>query len=157
MTIMPHERTPIAQENRQASPIVHSFEQGQAEHDTLYDLVIEPVVRSCRDELRRLDRLQTPSAITRQIEDGIRTSDYCIAVLDGFRPNVLYEMGYAHALSKPLIVILRKGELDQQEVPFDISTLNRIEYVRPDGEMFDRLKRAVLQVVRRGATSAVMT
>jgi hypothetical protein len=29
MTFMPHERKPIAQENRQASPIVHSFEQGQ--------------------------------------------------------------------------------------------------------------------------------
>ena len=120
------------------------------EHDTLYDLVIEPAVRDSRDEIRRLDRLQAPGVVTRQIEEGIRTSDYCIAVLDGMRPNVLYEMGYAQALGRPLILVLRQGQI-ANDVPFDIATLQRIEYVRPDAGTLSRLKNAIRQVVPRSA------
>src|SRR6185436_14320565 len=97
-----------------------------------------PAVRDSRDEIRRLDRLQAPGAVTRQIEEGIRTSDYCIAVLDGMRPNVLYEMGFAQALRRPLILVLRQGQI-ASEVPFDIATLQRIEYVRPDAGTLNRL------------------
>jgi hypothetical protein len=67
------------------------------------------------------------------------------------RPNVLYEMGYAHALRKPLILILRKGEIATEDIPFDISVLQRIEYVRPDAGTLDRLRNAVRQVVKRAS------
>lgn len=119
------------------------------EHDTLYDLVVEPAVSVWRDEIRRLDRKQTPGSVVKQIEDGIRTADYCIVVLDGLRPNVLYEMGYAQALGKPLILIMQQDALNKETVPFDISTLQRIEYQRPDSTTLNRLREAIGRVVRR--------
>ena len=120
-----------------------------SEHDTLYDLVIEPAVTAVRDEICRLDRMQAPGGVTGHIEQGIRTSDYCVVVLDEMRPNVMFEMGYAYALGKPLILLLRKGQVQESEIPFDISTLQRIEYLRPDAGTLRRLKEAVRLAVRR--------
>lgn len=121
--------------------------------DTLYDLVIEPAVSSLGAEILRLDRLHQPGTVTQQIEEGIRTADYCIVVLDGLRPNVLYEMGMATALEKPLVVVMQKGALGAEtHVPFDISTLKRIEYDRPDKGTLERLRSAV-QHLQRPATA----
>jgi hypothetical protein len=122
-----------------------------AELDTLYDLVIEPAVTGLGDVIQRLDRLHRPGAITQQIEDGIRSADYCVVVLDGMRPNVLYEMGFAHALRKPLVLVMRKGEVSEAtEVPFDISAFQRIDYVRPDRNMLETLATALRHVSQRG-------
>lgn len=116
--------------------------------DTLYDLVIEPSVNSLGDTVMRLDRIGRPGAVIQQIEDGIRSADYCIVVLDGMRPNVLYEMGMAQALGKPLAIIMQKGALgDEAHVPFDISTLQRIEYERPDKDTLIRLRQALQHLV----------
>ncbi len=118
--------------------------------DTLYDLVIEPSVNALGDTVMRLDRMHRPGAIIQQIEEGIRSADYCIVVLDGLRPNVLYEMGMAQALKKPLAIIMQQGALgDEAHVPFDISTLQRIEYERPDKDTLRRL-RAALQHLTSG-------
>lgn len=115
-----------------------------SEFDTLYDLVIEPAVSVRGDTIHRLDRLNRPGNINLQIESGIKAADYCVVVLDGFRPNVLYEMGYAHALGKPLILILRTGELQKaDDVPFDISAFQRIEYLRPDRSTLGKLRAAL--------------
>ncbi len=120
------------------------------EFDTLYDLIIAPAVTANGDEIRRLDRLNTPGSLIPQILDGITTADYCVVVLDGFRPNVLYEMGYAQALGKPLILIMHAGTItDASDVPFDISTLQRIEYERPDQGTLNRLTAAVHNVIPR--------
>ena len=118
-------------------------------YDTLYDLVIEPALHSMGCEIFRLDRLHRPGTVIQQIEEGIRAADFCIVVLDGFRPNVLYEMGYAQALLKPLVLVLQKGELENHgDVPFDISTLQRIDYERPDRTTLSRLKLALGHLAR---------
>lgn len=118
-------------------------------YDTLYDLVIEPALASMGCEIVRLDRLHRPGTVIQQIEEGIRTADFCIVVLDGFRPNVLYEMGYAQALGKPLVLVLQNGQLESpDDVPFDISTLQRIDYERPDRNTLARLKLALAHVAR---------
>ena len=119
------------------------------EHDTLYEFVIEPAVKASRDEINRLDRRQMAGDVNKQIKEGIESSDYCIVVLDQWRPNVMFELGYAHAHDKPLILLLRQGQAQNQEVPFDISGMKRIEYVRPGKDTLEQLKEAVRQVVRR--------
>ena len=52
-------------------------------------------------------------------------ADYIIADLTGFRPNVFYELGIAHALNKRTIQISQR--LDEG-IPFDIKSQNVISY-----------------------------
>ena len=42
----------------------------------------------------------------------------------GSRPNVFYELGYAHALGKPTILLAERG----RELPFDIRGYRCIFY-----------------------------
>ena len=114
------------------------------EFDTLFDLVIEPAVTGRGDEIYRLDRMHRPGGVIDQIEGGIRSADYCIVVLDGMRPNVLYEMGFAHALGKPLVLMMQHEEVGKDyNIPFDISTFQRIGYDRPDRATLATLKTAL--------------
>lgn len=47
----------------------------------------------------------TPERISFQIINAIGKSDVIVADLAGHNPNVLYELGYAHAAEKPTILL----------------------------------------------------
>lgn len=115
--------------------------------ETLYDLVIERAVAAVGDSAVRLDRTAIPGDTTHQIHDGIKVCDYVIAVLDGFRPNVLYELGLAHAYGKPTILLNRKDAINSAVVaPFDVSTHQRLEYSGLAASLVDRLKHTILSL-----------
>jgi nucleoside 2-deoxyribosyltransferase len=48
---------------------------------------------------------------------AIQKADLIIADITGSDPNVMYEVGFAHALKKPVLLIVRSGA---KEVPFDL-------------------------------------
>lgn len=58
-----------------------------------------------------------------------------IANLDGRNPNVFYELGIAHALDKPTILVAPKPD----DVPFDIRT-RRLVFFESLDELRDRLR-----------------
>ena len=64
-------------------------------------------------------------------------------MLDGLRPNVLYELGLAHGSNKPAFLLSRTGSLDETKIPFDISVYQRLEYDVLEAQMIDRLKNAL--------------
>lgn len=57
-----------------------------------------------------------PGSIIGQIWQRIRSSDVVVADLTSHNPNVMYELGVAHALGKPSIIIMQRGH----ERPFDL-------------------------------------
>lgn len=67
---------------------------------------------------------------------AIHACDCAVAVLTGFNPNVLYEVGLAHALGKEMILLceLAPGSPHLPELPFDLRTQYVIGYRadRPD-------------------------
>jgi nucleoside 2-deoxyribosyltransferase len=113
----------------------------------LYDSIIDPVITLQGDAPVRVDRVGSPGNVTAQIEDGLRTCDYAIAVLDHLRPNVLYELGGAHAHRKPVILLNQRGALGTEGVPFDIQVQQRLEYTNLDGDLAD-LQARLSQMVR---------
>jgi predicted Rossmann-fold nucleotide-binding protein len=115
----------------------------------LYDFVIEPVVKAIGDKPVRLDRTGFHGDASRHIHDGIRASDYVVAVLDGLRPNVLYELGFAHGSNKPAFILSHTGSLDETRIPFDISVYQRLKYDVLDAQIIDRLKDALLTLPMR--------
>jgi len=111
------------------------------DYDSLYDFVIAPALRAIGDQAIRLDRVGMPGNITTQIEEGIKNCDYAIAVLDQLRPNVLYELGLAHGRHKTTILMNLKGALGGDGMlPFDVSTLQRLEYAKVDAGLQTRLQ-----------------
>jgi hypothetical protein len=58
------------------------------------------------------------------IINGLLDSDVVIAEVSPANPNVFYELGYAHALDKPTVLLARRGG----ELPFDISGYRVIFY-----------------------------
>jgi hypothetical protein len=113
----------------------------------LYDFVIEPVIRKAGDHPIRLDRAAVPGDVGGQIIDGIRQCDYVIAVLDGLRPNVLYELGLAHGRGKPTVLLNRAGSLgDVEKIPFDLSMHQRLEYEAVDAGLVQRLERTLAEL-----------
>lgn len=76
----------------------------------------------------RADKKRDIGLITTSIVIDILCSDLIIVDISGFNPNVMYEMGLAHTLNKPTILLSQ--ELGRNErLPFDISHMVTIPYI----------------------------
>jgi nucleoside 2-deoxyribosyltransferase len=94
------------------------------ELDDVYHLGIREVVSSSGGSCERADELSYVGGIMEKIYDSIRRADVIIAEVTQPNPNVYYEIGFAHALGKPVVIITR----DIKSSPFDLSGYNHIVY-----------------------------
>ena len=90
---------------------------------------IRRAVDSAKDGLARtvrLDEVKAAGSITDDLVHELNESSICIADLTGCNPNVMWEVGYAMALRKPVIFISQ----DVNSLPFDLRIMRTIEYDR---------------------------
>lgn len=71
--------------------------------------------------------------ILEKIADFIRQADVIVADCSGRNPNVFYELGIAHALQKPVLLIT-SDEIDQ--APADIRAFEFISYAKLSPDAF---------------------
>jgi hypothetical protein len=92
----------------------------------------------------RADEIEHQDRITNVILNEIRDCDILIADLSHERPNVYYEIGYAHALNKKPILYRKQGT----QLHFDLSVHNVPEY-KNITELRDLLRRRLEAILGR--------
>jgi hypothetical protein len=97
------------------------------EMDKVYRNAIIPSLQENGIAAKRADMLPIGGHIQEQIKATIETAHLIIAEVSDNSPNVIFEVGYAMALKKP-ILLLRNPLITQLNVPFDIMSYRIITY-----------------------------
>jgi len=92
--------------------------------DPLWENVITAAYKQAGFHVQRADSPKEPRPITVDIFEGIETANTIIADLTDLNPNVLYEVGIAHARCDWVIHLAKKG----QDLPFDLKEHRCIFY-----------------------------
>ena len=100
-----------------AMPFVEPF-------NTLYREVIKPEAENLGFNVVRIDEISGPGIIFEDIKREIAEAKVVIAEITAPNQNVFYELGYAHALNKPTVLLAQRGK----ELPFDIRSYRVIFY-----------------------------
>lgn len=108
----------------QREPKVFVVMQFSAPYDDLYTDVIRPVCAELGLAPVRADETAGPGVIIADIERSISEATAIIAEITPTNPNVYYEVGYAHALKKPTILIAE----NLTHLPFDVSPFRALFY-----------------------------
>jgi hypothetical protein len=93
-------------------------------YDTIYRTVIRPEAKRLGIDVARIDEVNRPGLIFQDIQRKIEDAKVVIAEITAPNQNVYYEVGYAHALNKPTILLAQHGK----ELPFDIRSYRVIFY-----------------------------
>lgn len=103
-------------------PIGEEGSEVRKRSDQVLKYVITPPVEKCGYEPLRADKIADPGLITSQIIQHLIDDSLVVADLTGSNPNVFYELAIRHAVRKPFIQLVNKGE----KLPFDIAGMRTI-------------------------------
>jgi hypothetical protein len=110
-----------------------------------YERVIRPAIEEAGLKCVRGDEIYTEQAIIQDIWRSIRQARVIVAELSGRNPNVMYEIGLAHAIGKPIVLLTR----NQEDVPFDLRALRYIYYDPNNPFWGEDLQAELTKVVRK--------
>lgn len=111
----------------------------------LYDDHVRPIIQKAGLRCERADEIRGTSLITHDIWEYINRARFLVAELTDRNPNVFYELGLAHSLSKEVVLLTQSMD----SVPFDLKALRCICYdFTPRGvEKLERALAATIEVL----------
>ena len=92
--------------------------------DEIYNLFLVEAIGQAGFEVSRADNIKSAQNILKDIVRAIAEADLIVADLTDSNPNVYYELGLAHALGKPVILLTQ--EID--DLPFDLRSYRVVPY-----------------------------
>lgn len=107
----------------------------------VYDDHIVKVIERMGMTIKRGDAFLSSQSIIDEVWSAIYHSEICIADCTGRNANVMYELGIAHTLGRPVILISQSVD----DIPFDISHRRIITY---DPQNLAPLQENLAQIVR---------
>lgn len=124
--------------------------------DTYFSHIVKPALEECGLYAIRGDSLYRPTTIVDDIWQGIREAKLLIAELTDRNPNVFYELGLAHAISKPVILISKSID----DVPFDLRSIRVLVYDKDHPDWGNKLRNSLTKAIKevlQNPTSAIPT
>ena len=109
--------------------------------DKRYDDVLVGAIENCKLEPYRVDRDPASNVIMESVENGIKNARICIAEITTDNPNVWFELGYALASQKEVVIICSSERMTNY--PFDIQHRNIIKYNPQSKSDFEKLAKNV--------------
>lgn len=120
-----------------------------AAFDDVYEVIkssVETALPAENIRCYRLDENLHAGRITDELLSSIRRATFCVADSTESNANVMWEIGFAMALKKPVIFLHQKSS----QIPFDIQDMRAIRYER------DSLRKTLQQPLR-SATAATIS
>jgi hypothetical protein len=107
-----------------------------------YELIYEPAIKKAGLVPVRADAdIFATGKIMEQVWSGINAAKVLVAELTSRNPNVFYELGIAHALKKPVVLI----SATEDDVPFDVRHIRVIYYEVTDPFWGEKLLNKVAE------------
>jgi hypothetical protein len=125
------------------SPIGEQGSETRKRSDLILKYLITPAVEPLGYSPLRADQISEPGLITSQVIQHIVEDSLVIADLTDRNPNVFYELAIRHAIKKPLIQIIKKGE----QIPFDVAGTRTIPVDHIDLESVEDAKKEIARQI----------
>lgn len=118
---------------------------------TYYSGVYEPAIQKAGLRAVRADAdIFGTGKIIDQIWRGINSARILVAELTERNPNVFYELGLAHALDKPVVLVCSRTS--EKDVPFDLQHIRVIYYDMADpfwgNKLIEKLAENILSAIK---------
>lgn len=126
------------------APIGEDESETRKRSDKMLKYVITPVAEELGYEPIRADQISEPGLITSQVIQHVADDDLVIADLSETNPNVFYELALRHALKKPLVQLIAKGE----RIPFDVAGMRTIEIDINDLDSVETAKQSLGEQIK---------
>ena len=118
--------------------VIQPFDSGP--FDKRFDDVFAPAIKAAGLEPYRVDRDPRVSVPIEDIESGIRGAAVCLADISEDNPNVWFELGFAIAARKQVVLISRSG---RSKFPFDVQHRRIITYETESTRDFTELNTKI--------------
>ena len=113
--------------------------------DDVYELGIKPVCVDAGARCERVDEQIFLENILERIYGQISKADIVVAEMTDRNANVFYEVGYAHGIGKPVILITNKAD----DIPFDLRLFPHIVHKGSIVTLKDRLEKKIRWCIER--------
>jgi hypothetical protein len=126
------------------SPIGEDASDIRKRADQVLKHILTPAAQACGYDPIRADKISEPGMITSQVIQHIVDDPLVIADLTGMNPNVFYELAIRHAIRKPLVQIVNKGE----KIPFDVAGMRTIPVDHHDLDSVEEAKAEIQKQIK---------
>lgn len=115
-------------------------------YDKRFEDVFKPAIEKANFEPYRVDKDLSVKVPIDEIEKGIRECRICLAEISTDNPNVWYELGFALACNKEVILICSSDER-KGKFPFDIQHRSVITYKNSSKSDFEDLEEIITKKI----------
>jgi hypothetical protein len=119
-----------------------------ARYNKRYADVYKPAIEDAGLEPYRVDKDATVSVPIESIEAGIRNASVCLSDITVDNPNVWYELGFAFAAKRPVIMTCSLEERVGKKYPFDIQRRTMLQYLAQSTQDFTELRRDITEKIK---------
>jgi hypothetical protein len=126
------------------APIGEPESDTRKRSDQVLKHIIAPAVEACGYKAVRADQIDKPGIITSQVIQRGVGDPLVVADLSETNPNVFYELAIRHAIRKPLVQIIRKGD----RIPFDVAGTRTIQVDHHDLDSVEAAKKEIRDQIK---------